>query len=85
MNRNISISCPVVSGDPERFSFVLHVDDVEKPGYISRSALVQLAHGQIGTDADIFRRNEKKICEAAYEHSWRNPAHMVIVLSTNDF
>ncbi|MDF3833127.1 hypothetical protein P3W85_09210 [Cupriavidus basilensis] len=85
MSNTFLILDPVPSEDGERIGFSIVANGVEGRGAVSRSALDELAQGQIGSHLDIFGRNLARIQEAVLMKWSANPSLDPVLLGVNDF
>ncbi|MBV6324907.1 hypothetical protein [Duganella violaceipulchra] len=85
MDTTHSIIKEHLSGDEERVEFSFRTGTVDRHGYISRSALLQL-DGPAGHDLMwIFTAHRQLIAEAALAYVTRHPMAGAIALGSNDF
>ncbi|SCU77996.1 conserved hypothetical protein [Cupriavidus necator] len=85
MPDSFSIHSPKPSDDGERVYFTIEADGAKGKGYISRSALDELAGGHIGDLGEVFDKHRDRIEEAVHLKWLVNPSLDPIVLSSDDF
>ncbi|GAB7542452.1 hypothetical protein [Cupriavidus sp. CuC1] len=76
---------PAPSEDGEQIGFSIVANGVDSSGFVSRSALDELAQGQIGSHLDIFERNLDRIQEAALQKWSADPSLNPVMLGDHDF
>jgi len=76
---------PAPSDDGEQIGFSIAANGVDGSGFVSRSALDELAQGQIGSHLDIFERNLDRIQEVALQKWTADPSLNPLMLGDHDF
>lgn len=76
---------PAPSDDGEQIGFSIAANGVDGSGVVSRSALDELAQGQIGSHLDIFERNLDRIQEVALQKWTADPSLNPLMLGDHDF
>ncbi|AJG23654.1 hypothetical protein [Cupriavidus basilensis] len=76
---------PAPSEDGEQIGFSIAANGEDRSGFVSRSALDELAQGQIGSHLDIFERNLDRIQEVALQKWSEDPSLNPLMLGDHDF
>ncbi|ODV42352.1 hypothetical protein AWV79_27735 [Cupriavidus sp. UYMMa02A] len=85
MSKSFHIYSPQVASDGDRVLFTFEANGEKGNGFVSRSALDELAQGQVGHLVDVFHRHLDRIQEQARLQWAVNPMNKVIVLGSGDF
>jgi len=85
MSTSFTIHSSRPSDDGERVYFTVEANAAKSSGYISRSALDELAGGHIGNLRDVFDKHRDQIREAAHLKWIMNQSLDPIVLMSDDF